>query len=73
MIDALALLPVDQVSDGMQYLFSSAPEENHDTLIELLTYFDATYVSDSLAGRCIKHDLGPSHTETETEHSRSDY
>ena len=45
MIDALAFLPVDQVSDGMQYLFSNASEENHDTLIELLTYFDATYVT----------------------------
>ena len=45
MIDALAFLPVDQVSDGMQYLFSDTPEGNHDTLIELLTYFDATYVT----------------------------
>ena len=44
-IDALAFLPVDQVSDGIQYLFSDAPEGNHDTLIELLTYFDATYVT----------------------------
>jgi len=32
MIDALAFLPVDQVSDGMQYLFSNPPKENHDTL-----------------------------------------
>ena len=32
MIDALAFLPVDQISDGMQYFFSNAPEENHDTL-----------------------------------------
>ena len=45
MVDALAFLSVDQVSDGIQYLFSDAPEENHDTLIELLTYFDATYVT----------------------------
>ena len=44
-IDALAFLPVDQVSDGIQYLFSDAPEGNHDTPIELLTYFDATYVT----------------------------
>lgn len=43
MIDGLAFLPVDKVSDGMQYLRENTPEGSE----ELLDYFDATYVSGS--------------------------
>ena len=41
MIDALAFLPCEQVTDGMEYLHSECPSE----LVDLLGYFDTTYVS----------------------------
>ena len=41
MIDALAFLSCDEVIDGMDFLHSECLSE----LMELLTYFDTTYVS----------------------------
>ena len=41
MLDALAFLPVDRVSDGMRYLQDVVP----DNLRCLAEYFDSTYVS----------------------------
>ena len=41
MLDALAFLPVDKVSDGMRFLQDAAP----DNLQDLTEYFDSTYVS----------------------------
>ena len=40
-IDALAFLPVDEVSEGMAFLRESAP----DKAAPLLEYFDTTYVT----------------------------
>lgn len=40
-LDGLALLPVDRVQEGMDYLKRSAP----DAAAPLVDYFDATYVS----------------------------
>ena len=41
MLDALAFLPVDRVSDGMRYLQDVVP----DNLRCLAEYFDSTYIS----------------------------
>ena len=41
MLDALAFLPVDRVSDGMQYLQDVVP----DNLRCLAEYFSSIYVS----------------------------
>ena len=41
MLDALAFLPVDRVSDGMRFLQDAVP----DNLRGLTEYFDSTYVS----------------------------
>jgi len=46
MLDALAFLPESEVHTGMDYLRQSVPSGEHsDKLVELLTYFDSTYVS----------------------------
>ena len=47
MIDALALLPVCDVKQGMAHLQSNCPEEAK----EVLDYFDATYVNGAQRGR----------------------
>ena len=41
MIDGLAFVPLNRVSDGMQYIKNNAPAE----LQELIDYFDKTYVT----------------------------
>ena len=46
-IDALAFLPLDQVSEGMDYLKDNLPEAAE----ELLHYFDSNYVSGQLRQR----------------------
>jgi hypothetical protein len=46
-LDALALLPPSQVREGMAYLKGIAP----DAAIDLVTYFDSTYVSGPLRKR----------------------
>ena len=43
MLDGLALLPVDKVSEGMNFLRNNTP----DGLDDLVNYFDSTYVSGS--------------------------
>ena len=46
MIDALAFLPPDDVPAAMTFLKSAVPTGEHaDALMDLLTYFDRTYVS----------------------------
>ena len=46
MIDALAYLPESEVPAGMRFLQQNVPDcADADLLRELLTYFDATYVS----------------------------
>ena len=46
-IDALAFLPLHEVSEGMTYLRESAPEES----TPLLEYFDTNYVTGHLRPR----------------------
>lgn len=41
MLDALAFLPIEDVSEGMEFLKQTAPEEIED----VIAYFDKTYVS----------------------------
>ena len=46
MIDALAFLPKSDVNAGMSYLQQNVPAcDETNQLLELLTYFDSTYVS----------------------------
>jgi len=46
MIDALAFLPESDVCVGMRYLLQHVPSgAENDQLLELITYFDTTYVS----------------------------
>ena len=52
-IDALAFLPLDEVSEGMAFLRESVPEE----AIPLLEYFDTTYVTGHLRPRPQTPDL----------------
>jgi hypothetical protein len=47
MIDGLAFLPIDKVTDGMLYLKEHLLQDV-PSLDELLTYFDTTYVSGTL-------------------------
>ena len=44
MLDGLALLPLDKVSEGMSWLKDNTPPE----LVDLVSYFDSTYVSGTL-------------------------
>ncbi|KAK2142804.1 hypothetical protein LSH36_912g01005, partial [Paralvinella palmiformis] len=46
-VDALALLPPDEVQEGMEYLRSTMPDE----AAPLIEYFDSTYVSGTLCHR----------------------
>jgi len=49
MLDALAFLPLTEVAEGMQHIRASIPTGNGlEALVELVDYFDATYVSGSL-------------------------
>lgn len=43
MMDGLAFLPMDRVSDGMQFLRENIPDQ--PGLDDLLSYFDSTYVT----------------------------
>ena len=52
-IDALAFLPVDEVSEGMAFLRESAPDE----AAPLLEYFDTTYVTGHIRPRPQNQDL----------------
>ena len=52
-IDALAFLPVDEVSEGMAFLRESAPDE----AAPLLEYFDTTYVTGHMSPRPQNQDL----------------
>ena len=46
MIDALAFLPESDVCVGMRYLLQHVPSgAENDQLLDLITYFDTTYVS----------------------------
>ena len=45
-LDGLAFLPVDKVRDGMAYLRTCMPD--CDGIVDLVDYFDATYVSGSV-------------------------
>ena len=47
MLDGLAFLPVDRVSDGLVFLRNNCPAQLHP----LLDYFDATYVNGTLRRR----------------------
>lgn len=44
MIDALAFLPCDKISEGLVFLRDNIPEDPEE-LEDLLDYFDATYIS----------------------------
>jgi hypothetical protein len=63
MLNGLAFLPVDEVTEGMEYLRDKVPDA--DRLDELLTYFDTTYVFWRCPSRCWKvgraHPTGPSY------------
>ena len=52
-IDALAFLPVDEVSEGMAFLRESIPDE----AAPLLEYFDTTYVTGHMRPRPQNQDL----------------
>jgi hypothetical protein len=41
MLDALALLPLHELDNGMTFIRNNAPA----ALVDLVTYFDATYVN----------------------------
>ena len=56
MLDALAFLPLTDVANGMAFLRGCVPlGDGLDSIIDLVDYFDATYVSGSL--RTIKDPL----------------
>ena len=50
MLDGLAFLPVDKVSEGMAVLRQQQPD--CDGISVLVDYFDATYVSQAWTGHC---------------------
>ena len=45
MLDGLAFLPLDKVTEGMLVIRNCIPIKSHDKLQELVDYFDTTYVS----------------------------
>ena len=52
MLDALAFLPLTEVAEVIVHILASIPMGNGlKALVELVYYFDATYVSESV--RCI--------------------
>jgi len=44
MLDGLALLPINDLADGMKYVRQQQPQDVPE-LADLVNYFDATYVS----------------------------
>lgn len=49
MLDGLAFLPLSDVGEGMRYLRTHMPQGDEcDNLIDLIDYFDSTYVSGTM-------------------------
>ena len=85
MLDGLAFLPLDKVTEGMLVIRNCIPIKSHDKLQELVDYFDTTYVSgpfrrvqlpparsDTVAAPVRLRRLVAALCTSSVEHSRSD-
>ena len=49
MLDALAFLPLNDITEGMKHIRQNIPTGNGlEALVDLVDYFDATYVTGSI-------------------------